>query len=519
MKDESKTKKQLISELTDLRQQLASLNNCEEEFNKLKENNAKFVKAFMQCSIPVAITTFKEGRFIDVNNAFLRFIGLRQDEVIGSTSREIGYITEEQRAILFSEIKKKGCVENLELKVGARGREVKDGLFNAVMVTINNERCLLKVMVDITERKKAESALRESEQKYCKIFEDAGEGIYQTTPEGQCLMANQSLASILGYESPEEFISAVNDIGSQLYVDPSRRLDIKNLLSENGTVKDFETRLIRKDKKTIWATINARAIRNEEGSMLGYQGTIFDATEKKHLETELLQAKKMETVGKFAGGLAQDFNDILLVIQECVSMMLLDIDSSHSHHRHLKNIEAQVANGADVAENLLRIARLGRYAIKPVNIDDIIEKTSYAFGSIKKEISMRQESGKELGMVAVDRDSMEQVFMTIYENAWRSMPEGGKIHIKTEQFLLDNKKVFPHAVKEGRYVKISIADTSAGMDESTKERIFDPFFAARGRGGGLGLTTVYSIIKGHEGIIDVCSEPGQGTTFTIYLPT
>ncbi|MEN6376238.1 MAG: PAS domain S-box protein [Smithella sp.] len=519
MKDESKTKKQLISELAELRQQLANTKNFEEEFNKLKENNAKFVKAFMNCSIPVTITTFKEGRFIDVNNAFLRFTGLRQDEVIGSTSREIGYISEEQRAVLFSEIKKKGCVENLELNVGAKGRDVKAGLFNVVMMTINNERCLLKVMVDITERKKAEHALRESEQKYRKIIEDAGEGIYQTTPEGRCLMANQSLVSILGYESPAEFISDVDDIGSQLYVDPSRRLEIKRLLSENGTVKDFKTRLIRKDKKTIWATINARAIRNEEGNILGYQGTIFDESEKKNLETRRLQAKKMEAVSTFAGGLAQDFNDILLVIQECVSMMLLDMDSSHSHHRYLKIIETQVANGADIAAKLLGIARLGRYAVNPANIDDIIEKTSYAFRNIKKKISMHQESGQELEMVAVDWDQMEQVFMTIYENAWQSMPEGGKIYIKTEPFLMDYKKAFPHTAKEGKYVKISIADTGVGMDESTKERIFDPFFAAKGRGGGLELTTVYSIIKGHEGTIDVYSEPGQGTTFTIYLPT
>lgn len=312
MKDESKTKKQLISELAELRQQLANVVNFEEEFNKLKKNSAKFIKAFMHCSIPVAITTFKEGRFIDVNSAFLRFTGLRQDEIIGSTSREIGYISEEQRAVLFSEIKKKGCVENLELNVGAKGREIKVWLFNAVMMTINNEKCLLKVMVDITERKKAESALRESEQKYRKMFEDAGEGMYQTTPEGRCLMANQSLARIFGYESPAEFMSAVDDNVCRLYVDPSRRLEIKRLLSENGTLKDFEARLIRRDKKPIWAIINAQAIKNKEGNILGYQGTIFDVSEKKKLETRHLQAKKMETVGTFAGGLAQDFNNILL---------------------------------------------------------------------------------------------------------------------------------------------------------------------------------------------------------------
>ena len=277
MKDESKTKKQLIIELTELRQQLANFKNFEKEFHRLQESNDKFVKAFTHCAIPMAITTFKEGRFVDVNNTFSRFTGLRQDEIIGRTSQEIGYFTDEQRTILFNEIKKKGCVENLELKVGAKGGEVKYGLFNAVMMTINNEKCLLKVMVDITGRRKAEFSLRESEKKH------------------------------------------------------------------HGN--------------------------NEHVGIPRCRSVLFDITESEHLE-ELLQTKKMEAVSALAGSIADSFNNLFLAIQESVSLLLLDIDSSHSHYRYLKNIAAQVANGADLTYQLLDLAGCEKYAVEPVNINN-----------------------------------------------------------------------------------------------------------------------------------------------------
>lgn len=297
MKDESKTKKQLISELTELRQQLANSKNFEKEFHRLQESNDKFVKAFTHCSIPMAITTFKEGRFVDVNNTFSRFTGLRQDEIIGRTSREIGYFTDEQRTILFNEIKKKGCVENLELKVGAKGGEVKDGLFNAVMMTINNEKCLLKVMVDITGRRKAEFSLRESKKKHHGNNEHVGKGIYQ-------------------------------------------------------------------------ATIDADEIKSDKDGIPDCRGVLFDITEREHLETELLQTKKMEAVSALAGGIADSFNNLFLAIQESLSLLLLDIDSSHSHYRYLKNITAQVANGVDLTDQLLDLAGCEKYAVEPVNIND-----------------------------------------------------------------------------------------------------------------------------------------------------
>jgi CheY-like chemotaxis protein len=168
----------------------------------------------------------------------------------------------------------------------------------------------------------------------------------------------------------------------------------------------------------------------------------------------------------------------------------------------------------------LGFARGGRYEVKPADINDIIEKTSSMFGRTKKEITIHRKFAKDLRSVEVDRGQMEQVFMNLYVNAWQAMPGGGEIYLETEDVILTDEKAFPYAFKAGRYVKIVVTDTGMGMEEKTRERIFDPFFTTKemGRGTGLGLATVYGIIKGHRGMINVDSESGHGTAFTIYLP-
>jgi CheY-like chemotaxis protein len=168
----------------------------------------------------------------------------------------------------------------------------------------------------------------------------------------------------------------------------------------------------------------------------------------------------------------------------------------------------------------LGFARGGRYEVKPDDMNHIIKKTSSMFGRTKKEITIHQKYGKDLWAVEVDQGQMEQVFMNLYMNAWQAMPGGGEITLETENVLLEAEQAFPYAFTPGKYVKITVTDTGTGMDEKTRERIFDPFFTTKemGRGTGLGLASVYGIIKGHKGMIDVYSEPGHGTTFTIYLP-
>lgn len=242
--------------------------------------------------------------------------------------------------------------------------------------------------------------------------------------------------------------------------------------------------------------------------------------EKKELEGKLLQAQKLEAIGTLAGGVAHDFNNVLMAIQGYASLMLLRIDSDHPHHQHIKGIEDSVQSAATLTKQLLGFARRGKYDVKPTNVNNLIHKSSEMFGRTRKEIDIHRKCQEDIWTVEVDRSQIEQVLLNLYVNGWHAMDKGGNLYIETTNVVLDEGYTKPFDLEPGNYVKISVTDSGEGMDEATQQRIFEPFFTTKemGRGTGLGLATAYGIIKTHAGIITVDSRKGQGTTFEIYLP-
>jgi CheY-like chemotaxis protein len=208
-------------------------------------------------------------------------------------------------------------------------------------------------------------------------------------------------------------------------------------------------------------------------------------------------------------------------IQGNASLMLLDKDSRHPDYDRLKNIERYIQNGATLTKQLLGFARGGKYEVKPTDINDLIQTSSQMFGRTKKEIKIHIKFQKDIWTVDVDQGQIEQVLLNLYVNAWQAMPGGGELYLETQNVILDEDHVKPHQIEPGKYVKLSITDMGVGMDEAVRQRIFEPFFTTKemGRGTGLGLASVYGIIKNHGGLINVYSEKGEGTTFNIYLPT
>jgi CheY-like chemotaxis protein len=225
-------------------------------------------------------------------------------------------------------------------------------------------------------------------------------------------------------------------------------------------------------------------------------------------------------VGTLASGVAHDFNNLLMGIQGRVSLMMMKTDPAHPHFEHLQIIEELIKSASDLTKQLLGFARGGKYEVQATDLNTLISNQSNLFGRTRKEITISEYFESPLWLVDVDHGQIEQVMLNLFVNSWHAMPEGGSIYIHTENTIMEENYTNQYKVKPGRYVKVSVTDTGEGMDKETQERIFEPFFTtkAMGRGTGLGLASVYGIIKNHNGFINVYSEKGKGTTFNIYLP-
>jgi len=262
--------------------------------------------------------------------------------------------------------------------------------------------------------------------------------------------------------------------------------------------------------KRIQNTLNTRQLTKEKALIEGRLAMT---------EAQLRQSQKMEAIGTLAGGIAHDFNNILMGIQGHLSLMIYQIDTAHPFHPRLKNLEKLVESGSKLTSQLLGYARKGRYEVKPIDLNSTILETAATFKRVRKDILFVFDLAESLSSIEADTGQMEQIFMNLFVNAADAMPDGGKIIVKTEDTAI-HAIGLPFSLKPGRYVLLTVTDMGTGMDEATRERIFEPFFTTKemGRGTGLGLASVYGIVKGHDGYIYVQSQPNEGTTFYIYFP-
>ncbi len=374
----------------------------------------------------------------------------------------------------------------------------------------------------LAQKKQTEAALRSAEEKYRTIFENAMEGIFQATQEGRFIIANPAIAHMQGYDSPEELINNITDIGRQLYVDPKRCLELVCLLNEDGAVYNFEAQMYRKDGSTNWVCINARVVRDENGKILYYEGTVEHITERKQLQSQLLHAQKIDAIGTLAGGIAHDFNNILTAIIGYGNLLQMKIDGDDPRRIYADHILASAQKATGLTQSLLAFSRKQSIELKPHKVNGIIKGMENLLKRlIPEDIDFETlYSDRDITIMA-DAIHMDQVLMNMATNARDAMPKGGTLRIGTKIVRLDDEFIRIHGYgKEGTYALILVSDTGCGMDETTKKKVFDPFFTTKevGKGTGLGLSIVYGIIKQHNGYIKLESEQGKGTTFHIYLP-
>ncbi|MFX0203309.1 MAG: ATP-binding protein, partial [Candidatus Hodarchaeota archaeon] len=346
------------------------------------------------------------------------------------------------------------------------------------------------------------------------ILGSMSEGILETTPDGRTVYANSSALSLIGI--PEENLLGVNFI--ELF-EGNDRQRIKDALKMMGTLSQSISEDIPLKLNGKKVTFNIIPISDN-----GYRRTniiiLNDVTERERMEAQLLMAQKIEAIATLAGGVAHDFNNLLMGILGNASLLLLDINGAHPHYEKLTSIEKLVKSGSKLTSQLLGYARKGKYEVKPINLNQLVGESSETFGRTRKEITIHRELAENLFAIEADQGQIEQVLFNLYVNAADAMPRGGNLILKTMNNTHKEMKGKLYAPKPGNYVVLTVTDTGTGMDKETLKRIFDPFFTTKemGRGTGLGLASVYGIIKGHGGYIDVDSEKMKGTTFRIYLP-
>ena len=392
--------------------------------------------------------------------------------------------------------------------------------------TADLERTNTQLRVEIEQRRETEKALRESEDKYRNILANIQEAYFELDLAGNLTFVNDAVCRITGY-SKEELIGMNN----RQYSSPETAQQVYNKFNEiyrTGRSVDF-TRytIIDKDKRQHHLGMSASLIKNAEGQPVGFRGVARDNTnrlkaenEKRKLEEQLQHAQRMKAIGTLAGGIAHDFNNMLMAIQGNVSSLLIKTRQDIGLQENLKAIEQCVESGADLTRQLLGFARGGKYDVRPIDLNNILQHTAQMFGRTRKEVTIYQDLTKQTWAVEADRSQIEQVLMNLYLNASQAMSGSGSIFLKTTNMICDEEYVRAYGVPSGKYVKVSVKDTGCGMDEEVKRRIFEPFFTTKemSRGTGLGLASAFGIVKNHNGFIDVESRPDQGTTFNIYLP-
>lgn len=391
-------------------------------------------------------------------------------------------------------------------------------LAESAATAIENARLYEKGQQEIAIRKKTEEALRESENKYRTVLEANPDPVIVYNMEGKVTYLNPTFTKVFGWtleeclgKRKEMFIPAENR--------PETDVMIKRLLS-GEKLSDVSTHQYTKSGDVIPVSISSAIYHDRDGNPAGTVVNLRDIREQKKMEAQIHQVQKMEAIGTLAGGIAHDYNNLLMGILGNASLMSFDFETHHPHYERLKNIEKYVQSGADLTKQLLGLAKGGKYEVKPIDINDVIEKSSEMFSRTKKEIRIHRNFQKDLWTVKADSNQIEQVMLNLYVNAGQAMPGGGELYLQTENITLDEDYTRHFSVKGGHYVKISVTDTGIGMDEKTIKRIFDPFFTTKemGRGTGLGLASAYGIIKNHGGIINASSRINKGTTFNVFLP-
>lgn len=471
---------------------------------------------------PETIIVHSEGKIVFINGAGAKFLGADgPEEVIGKPL--VNFMHTDSQDIVMSPIGR----SQIEQKPGELTEqqyvrldgEVRDVEVIRVGITYLGKPAIEVIARDISERKRAERARKESEQRYYDLVENARDIIYTHDRTGRFTSLNKAGEQVTGYTREEVLTMNFADVVVPEHLEEARQM--LSMKPAGGLPTIYELDILTKDRRRLTLEVNTRTI-YENDTVVGMQGVARDVTERKLLEQQLRQSQKMESVGRLAGGIAHDFNNLLTVINGYSDLVITEFNEGDPIAQKVEEIRKAGRRASALTYQLLAFSRKQILQPKRVNINTIVTEIGKMLQRvIGEDVQLTTLLNPRIGVVKADPDQISQVIMNLAINARDAMPQGGELTIETANVRLDQQYVSRHVgAHVGIYVMLALRDTGCGMDADTQRHIFEPFFTTKesGRGTGLGLATVYGIIKQSLGYIEVESEVGLGTTFKIYLP-
>ncbi len=489
---------------------------------KLKESEESYRSLFDSLSELVYIQDM-DGCFVAVNEAVVRRYGYSREEIVG---RRADFLADASRTDMedvqtLFRLACEGKPQHLEFWARTREGESFPKEITLARGRYFGQDVIIGVARDITHRKRAEAVAERSRDFYMSILDRFPALIWRADPNGSCGYFNEAWLEFTGRSLEQErgrgWVEGIHPD------DNERREEITRQAFAAREAYDIEYRLRHHTGSYRWIRDFGRPVHNLEGQFLGFIGGAFDIDAHRRTEVQLRQAQKMEAVGRLAGGIAHDSNNVLLVIKANAQLALLDLSSDSLLHQELKEIEA----GADRAANLTRqLLSFSRQEIVQPRILDlnriIVDMEKMLRRTLGEDIELVSVLAPDLGQVSADPGQVEQILMNFAVNARDAMPTGGKLITETKNFEVRRRPAVAYAndVRPGSYVMLSVSDTGSGMPAQIRDRVFEPFFTTKpqGQGTGLGLATVYGIVKQSDGYVWLYSEEARGTTFTVLLP-
>ncbi len=490
----------------------------EEALNKSEE---KFRLAFESATNAIFWANAETGLIINCNKAAETLLEKKKEEIIGQhqTTLHPPLEAEYYTNMFKRHIEQKGTVDDYANVLTKSGKTIPIHIV-AFVASIGEDVIMQGIFHDITERKKAEETLKESEEKFRNLFENSIDAVYTVDIEGNLTNANNALEILSGYKKSEligkkfkEFTKP--EVAEQIYK------EYNHLFRSGEPIRNLITTMFAKSGEEKIVEMYVNVVR-EGNKIIGFQGTLRDITDRKSLEEQLIHIQKMEALGSLAGGIAHNFNNILVGIMGYSELLVTKKNKDDPDYKALKIIHESTLRASKLTHELLNIARGGEFRRMRVNLNNVVEKVlPLLSGSFDKSIDIKTYLANNLMMIEGDAGHIDQCILNLCINARDAMPKGGELIIETNNQRLDRDFVNTHLdAQEGDYVVLSVTDTGIGMSHEVKEHIFEPFFSTKEEksGTGMGLSTVYGIVKNHGGLITVYSEEGVGSTFKLYFP-